>query len=189
MWQQSILLIDASIRRSPTASAAVASVLTAVAIVGLFAALIVAGLDNSYSFTVIDRPESSLTRANGVELVSSEQICGDGEEYSGCVNMHVAVYNSACLSPGPSWVDSSPLTPASVSTCASLLDFIEEAKAQSDACGYGCTTTTGGSGEWGWAYLSPRMVTQDVVIEGVSHREYCWFVLGPFGLGSCTGER
>lgn len=74
---------------------------------------------------------------------TTDYICDVGDDYLGCINAHVAVYNSVCTS--------QPLTSSGKSQCKAMLRFIDDIKARYEDCGYGCETS--GRGPWGWPYL------------------------------------
>ena len=79
-------------------------------------------------------------------------ICGGGQDYSSCINMHVAVYNQVCTM--------NDLSESAKNTCAELLAFIDKGKARLPSCGYGCTTSADENGMWGWSYLEMSKVTR-----------------------------
>ncbi len=152
-------------------------------------ALAVAGLNNAYSYRVVLQEAVPATSQDGYGSAmnltqSGGDLCGDGEDYGGCLNMHVSMYNSVCVG--------TALTTSAQATCSSLLDFIEDVRVQVEDCGTGCTTRANAEGRWGWAHLRPSVgrvsISNDNAVSEVSTEEHCLFVLGPIQLGSCPGQ-
>lgn len=145
----------------------------------------VVGLMNNYEVEILVReaqPATKSVQPNGLfELTeTAERICQPGEDYLGCVNSHVAHFNSVCVD--------QPLTYTAASVCDSMSEFIEEIKAQYEGCGYGCETA-GEYGTWGWPYLrlEPSMSLQfnNDAQPAVYHYEMCHFDLGIIQFGTC----
>ncbi len=155
----------------------------------LLGALAVAGLNNAYSYEVVLQQASPATTQDGygsaMNLTQSGGVlCGDDEDYNGCLNMHIAMYNSVCVG--------TTLTSSAQSTCESLLDFIDDVRAQVDTCGAGCTTQADAEGRWGWEYLRPSpgraSILNDNAVSEIKYQEHCLFSLGPIQIGSCPGQ-
>lgn len=169
--------------------AVLASAVTAVVVSGVVALLVAIGLNNAYSFTVVDQEAhaatSRLVTADDFNLVANKsQLCKPGDDYTGCLNMHVVMYNSVCI--GQS------LAPAAVQKCTDLSRFIEDVRVRAAGCGYGCTTSETNSGLWGWSYLRLDPVSVSISNKDerpeISHEEHCHFELGPVELGNCRGR-
>lgn len=175
---------DAMLRKSPRNSTVVTAVVTAGAVSTVFAVVLAIGLGNGYTTTVVDREETTDTVVDGLDLRESTQICGDNADYNTCVNMHVAMYNSVCVS-YPSWRES--LTPGARVTCNALGDFIDDAKKRYQSCGAGCVTIAD-DGKWGYPYLLPVPNEVPVARAAVTHAEHCFFDLGLVKLGVCPGR-
>lgn len=164
-------------------------VITLSVVSSVIGALLVTGLNNARSHEVIVSELTSLSAysATTIDLVqSSRQICRDGDDYTQCLNMHIAMYNSVCVTS-----DASPFsTPATLSstarlTCNSLGGLIEDMQVERANCGYGCTVRVGADGRWGFAYLRPSLVATKVHVPRVTYEERCDFDLGPIKLGYC----
>ena len=178
--------VVAAVSAPPSYIAGLTVVITLAMLSSAVGALIVAGLNNAYSYTVVLQEAEPATTQPGfgssVNLASGGgDLCGDGDDYTGCLNMHVAMYNSVCV--GVS------LTATAQSTCSSLSAFIEDVRIQADGCGSGCTTQADEQGRWGWAYLrpapAPTMVSNDNALPELSYERYCLFSLGPVQVGDC----
>lgn len=150
--------------------------------------LMIAGLNNAYSFPVVvqeARPATTqLVHGSAMNLTQTDgRICGGGEDYSDCLNMHIAMYNSVCVG--------MPLTASARSTCADLSTFIDDVSARAADCGSGCTTRTDEQGLWGWAYLRPTServaISNDNRLPEITHDEHCVFSLGAVQFGNCPG--
>lgn len=180
---------------APAYIGALAVVITIAVGASVFGALAVAGLNNAYAYPVVDQEARAATTrtaySGSIDLVtSSDRICGGGEDYRDCVTLHVAMYNSLCVTGGLTFSHFT-LSRTAVATCEDLDQFIDDTKARLANCGYGCTTAAGDDGRWGWSYLRPIAVTvtetaNDALPE-VGHTEHCVFSLGPIQLGSCPG--
>lgn len=181
-----VLILDARLQNRMAPALIVTTLITTTMVLGIVGALLAAGLGNGYSFVVVDRAAAETERFDGIALRSSDQICKGGDDYSTCVSMHVAVYNSVCVSMG--WPPTAELTASASETCRNMLSFIEDAKAQIASCGYGCTTRADSDGRWGYSYLQPISIKSNVSIDKVSHREYCLFSLGRVTLGNCPNN-
>lgn len=144
------------------------------------------GLQNSYDVEIVDREARPATQSlqptgNYDVVETSERICEPGDDYLSCVNAHVANYNSVCVG--------QPLTWLGDSRCASMSQFIDEAKAVYDTCEYGCTTGGDPGDEWGWTYLrleaETAMQSNNDAQPRVTHTERCSFDLGVIQIGTC----
>lgn len=178
-----LLVIDANIRARHVTANAITAVTTAVAASSLMVALFAVGVNNGYTFIVVDRPAEEIVEFVGVSFESGDRICGGGADYQACAYMHASMYNSVCT--GSAWRS---LTDSARRTCDDLSDFVDGVIRRSATCGFGCTTQADSSGRWGWSYLRPVAQTVSVSIDRVTHQESCWFRLGPLQIGSCPRD-
>lgn len=164
-------------------------ILSAVVVAAVFLVLIIVGLSNAYTVTVVDRAAHAETFHTEVgdtfDIVEQGgRICDSGDDYWNCVNMHVAMYNTVCLDQA--------LTADATQTCTNLSSFIADTKKRYKKCGAGCTTKGNKDGLWGWAYL--RLAPTSVEVSNndqqpeVTHEERCAFDLGAIRLGTCPGR-
>ena len=178
-----IVIVDARLRKSFASVIAVTALITALTVSGLVAAVVSAGLSHAYTTEVVDRPADVVAEFDSVTFAEGSQLCGGGDDYSACVNMHIAMYNSVCSSSGLTLEQQ--LAPSAQDSCDRLSSFIDDIRASSASCGFGCTTQANSDGRWGWAYLQPVSSTRDVEIDQVTHEESCWFSVGVIHLGYC----
>lgn len=181
-----MLSIDSTLRSRHLAAILISVAMSVLIVVGTMFALVGAGLANAYSFEVVDRQSANLENFNGIRFDAGEPICGGGDDYSTCLNMHIAMYNSVCAGSGLPSGDR--LIKSALDTCSRLSSFIDDVRARSASCGFGCTTRADGDGRWGWEYLRPVAATNTVTVDRVTHREHCWFNLGAIKLGNCPRE-
>jgi len=181
---------------SPGYIAALTITITIAAVASVLGAVVVVGLNNAYSTTVVLQRERAATTqssySGAVDLVySSDYICGDGDDYNNCLNMHIAMYNSVCVTSARSLFNPSKveLSSSANNTCDRLDSFIEDIRARAASCGYGCTTQADEDGRWGWAYLRPSPVSVEISNDNrlprLTYLEHCLFDLGFIKLGAC----
>lgn len=141
------------------------------------------GVSRAYTVKVVDQeaqegPVSTKFTGEYDVAQKSARICGDKEDYLGCIRAHEAVYKTVCTL---------KLTSQGELECSTLKTFISSAKARYKTCGRGCRTKATG-GLWGRPYLEPDPVTEEVPGEPlpeISHEVTCAFNLGPIKLGDC----
>lgn len=111
---------------------------------------------------------------------TSEWICGVGEDFQYCLGQHIAVYNANCAE--------KDLEVFSAIRCNQFLEFLDNAEAMLQGCGFGCITTSE-SDTWGWRYLTvePAMTleTEQEAREEVTELRRCYFDLGAIAFGDC----
>jgi hypothetical protein len=132
------------------------------------AVIIVCAIGNSqtYTWTKVDVAEHKETFHEETKNTGSydvhdtgSPICTSGDDYLSCVNSHVTMYNEVCAKKS--------LTSSAKDICDALDKYIDDIKASYRNCGYGCKT--GGSGKWGWNYLTSEAETKT---EKVSNNDY-----------------
>lgn len=181
-----VLVRDAILRKSARNSTVVTAVITTAAVLTAVGIVLAIGLNNGYTSTVIDRPESTDRVYSGIEFSDGDQICGDNDDFNVCVNMHIAMYNSICVSPELPY--SYDLSPFAEAACEGLDEFIDKARDTYAGCGAGCVTIADKDGRWGYSYMVPAAWMKQVTVAEISHQERCWFDLGAFTLGYCPGR-
>ncbi|WP_395243503.1 hypothetical protein ACGGZK_15420 [Agromyces sp. MMS24-K17] len=181
---------------APAAVAVLSVLMTLVVVSSVLGALVVAGLNNAYAFDVVVQEEHAATTTQGYGSAMNVSrspswassgggtyLCGDGDDYNTCVNMHIAMYNSVCLG---------ELTASGQATCSSLREFNASIKAQAADCGSGCTTRGDAQGNWGWTYVT--VTPEEVEVPNrdfrpeITYTDHCDFSLGPIELGNCLPE-
>lgn len=190
--------VPASLRVTPAAPFYVAA-LTALAVCSVIASLlgaaVVTGLNNGYDVDVVleeTQPASQAASFDGTfDFESGEAICGDGDDYYGCIETHRGMYNAICTG-SRGWrpnVPTEKLTSSARATCEQLLEFIKSTQKQLEGCGYECTTQADSDGRWGWEYLHPvphqSMQQKTPARPAITYTDRCWFSLGPIELGRC----
>ncbi|MCA0294324.1 MAG: hypothetical protein LCH96_03220 [Actinobacteria bacterium] len=166
--------------------AVLASLATAVVAGLIGAGLWSAGVQNGYTTTVVDQEAREATTHEELtgqyELKTlKRRVCGNNKDYLSCVNQHVTLYNTVCLS--------KDLNGLAKATCSDLKKFIHDVKVRYRRCGAGCRTRADANGLWGWAYLRTvplvASVSNNDALPEITHDERCTFVLGPIKLGTC----
>lgn len=149
---------------------------------------VLVGLQNNYDVVIVDQPAepaSQSLRPTGKYHVTTtrERICEPGDNYLGCVNSHIAMFNSVCID--------RKLTSNAYAECGRLKDFLDEIGDAYDRHGY--EYTTGAKGDWGWPYLrlepETEMRSNNDARPELTHREHCSFDLGVVTVGTCTPDR
>lgn len=178
-----------TVRDSKKFTIMMTSAITTVLLGLVVAALIIAGLNNAYSFKVVDQPARKETYhqqfTGKYDITPSHlQVCGDGEDYASCVKQHEVLYEAVCA-------DTS-LTEKGLATCRSLNDFLAGSRVELQKCGSGCMTKAGENGLWGWPYIravpATSLVSNNDRLPEISHSEHCYFKLGPARIGNCPGK-
>lgn len=102
------------------------------------------------------KPKTFRTEYTGSNDISysDNYICGGNADFYACINMHVSVYNSTCVSQS--------LSSSAHDTCDRLLEFINQLKSTYSTCGYDCKTVADAEGKWGWQYLQLVPETRQV---------------------------
>lgn len=182
-----LLLIDAALKKSIGSAIALSSITVGLIFSALLGAAIAVGASNGYTTTVVDQRGATYQVFESMSLSSGDPICGGGEDYNTCLNLHIAMYNSVCLDPEPTlfFDGGTVLSESALATCNDLDKFIEDVRKRAASCGYGCTTRVDKDGRWGWGYLTPYPQMREVAVPRITHIETCWFELGPARVGEC----
>ncbi|MDN4489246.1 hypothetical protein QQX13_00210 [Demequina sp. SYSU T00068] len=148
-------------------------------------ALVDTGLNNAYSFEVVDQQARSATThtayAGNYRLIGTgDYLCGDDEDFYGCLSQHVAMYNTVCVGMA--------LDSTAQDRCEQLSDFIDDLNETYSTCGYGCRTRTDDQ-RWGWdrqkLVANTVSASSDNAVAEITHLEHCYFELGSLTIGNC----